>query len=196
MRAGRRAADRAVPGATDSVYALDNFDPASGANVLSRGLIGDLQGERVVASPIYKHHFALTSGRCLEDPTFSVSAYPTRVTRRRVLRSKRRARLRAHAPGGRRQRHGGHAHGRGAAEARRRRSLTTSPCSAPSRAATTTASCCRPCCRARSRRDDIMLHRPDWYTRARHHAAFGRSDRRRSTASGARAFAERRRRAL
>ena len=40
------------------VYALDNFDPASGANVLSRGIVGDLQGERVVASPIYKHHFA------------------------------------------------------------------------------------------------------------------------------------------
>ena len=29
------------------------------ANVLSRGLVGDLQGERVVASPIYKHHFSL-----------------------------------------------------------------------------------------------------------------------------------------
>ena len=46
--------------------------------MLSRGLTGDLQGERVVASPIYKHHFALTSGRCIEDPTFSV----TRLRRR------------------------------------------------------------------------------------------------------------------
>ena len=60
-------------------YALDNFDPASRANVLSRGLTGNLQGERVVASPIYKNHFVLASGRCLEDPTFNVSAYPTRV---------------------------------------------------------------------------------------------------------------------
>ena len=50
------------------VYALDNFDPSSRANVLSRGLTGNLQGERVVASPIYKNHFALTSGRCIEDP--------------------------------------------------------------------------------------------------------------------------------
>ncbi len=40
------------------MYALDNFDPASSrANVLSRGLTGDLQNERVVASPIYKNHF-------------------------------------------------------------------------------------------------------------------------------------------
>jgi NAD(P)H-dependent nitrite reductase small subunit len=61
------------------VYALDNFDPGSRANVLSRGLTGDLQNERVVASPIYKHHFSLATGRCLEDPTFSVSAYATRV---------------------------------------------------------------------------------------------------------------------
>jgi len=66
------------------VYALDNFDPASRANVLSRGLTGNLQGERVVASPVYKHHYALTSGRCIEDPTFNVSAWPTRVVDGRV----------------------------------------------------------------------------------------------------------------
>ena len=41
------------------VYALDNFDPHSGANVLSRGIVGDLSGELVVASPVYKHHFSL-----------------------------------------------------------------------------------------------------------------------------------------
>ncbi|HEX6397207.1 MAG TPA: nitrite reductase small subunit NirD, partial [Steroidobacteraceae bacterium] len=67
------------------IYALDNFDPASRANVLSRGLTGNLQGERVVASPIYKNHYVLASGRCVEDPTFNVSAYPTRVADGRVL---------------------------------------------------------------------------------------------------------------
>lgn len=74
--AGRQIAVFSVEG---DVYALDNFDPASRANVLSRGLTGDLAGERVVASPIYKHHFSLTSGRCIEDPTFSVTSYGTRV---------------------------------------------------------------------------------------------------------------------
>jgi NAD(P)H-dependent nitrite reductase small subunit len=63
----------------ESFYALDNFDPASGANVLSRGLLGDLQGEIVVASPIYKHHYSLLTGRCLEDTTRSVNVYPVRV---------------------------------------------------------------------------------------------------------------------
>jgi nitrite reductase (NADH) large subunit len=66
------------------IYALDNFDPASRANVLSRGLTGNLQGERVVASPIYKNHYVLASGRCIEDPTFNVSAYPARVAEGRV----------------------------------------------------------------------------------------------------------------
>ncbi len=66
------------------VYALDNFDPASRANVLSRGLTGNLQGERVVASPIYKNHYVLASGRCVEDATFNVTAYPTRVDEGRV----------------------------------------------------------------------------------------------------------------
>jgi NAD(P)H-dependent nitrite reductase small subunit len=74
--AGRQIAVFLVDGQT---YALDNFDPGSRANVLSRGLTGDLQNERVVASPIYKHHFALATGRCIEDPTFSVSSYSTRV---------------------------------------------------------------------------------------------------------------------
>src|SRR5579859_7332731 len=38
----------------DCVYALGNFDPFSRANVLSRGIVGDLKGELVVASPVYK----------------------------------------------------------------------------------------------------------------------------------------------
>lgn len=63
----------------DMVFALDNFDPASGVNVLSRGLVGDVQRELVVTSPIYKHHYSLVSGRCLEDPDKSVAVYPVRV---------------------------------------------------------------------------------------------------------------------
>ncbi len=61
------------------IYAIDNFDPASKVNVLSRGIIGDVSGELVVASPIYKQHFSLTTGRCLEDPALSVPTYPARL---------------------------------------------------------------------------------------------------------------------
>jgi NAD(P)H-dependent nitrite reductase small subunit len=63
----------------DAVYAIGNYDPASGVNVLGRGIVGDIEGEVVVASPIYKHHFSLITGRCLEDTALSVPAYLARV---------------------------------------------------------------------------------------------------------------------
>ncbi len=63
----------------DTVYAIDNFDPHSQANVLARGIVGDLDGQVVVASPIYKQHFNLQSGACLEDAQASVSAHSVRL---------------------------------------------------------------------------------------------------------------------
>ncbi len=68
----------------DALYALDNYDPASGVNVLARGLVGDMKGECVVASPLYKHHYSLVSGRCLEDSARSVNVYPVKVLDGRV----------------------------------------------------------------------------------------------------------------
>ena len=41
-------------------------------------------GEPVVASPIYKHHFSLITGRCIEDAEQSVRVYPARVTDGRI----------------------------------------------------------------------------------------------------------------
>ena len=55
--------------------AIGNRDPFSGANVLSRGIVGDLNGELVVASPVYKQHFSLRTGRCIEDASVSVPVY-------------------------------------------------------------------------------------------------------------------------
>ena len=68
----------------NTAFAIDNLDPASGANVLSRGLIGDVKGERVVASPLYKHHYSLTTGRCLEDSGRSVKVHRARVLDGRI----------------------------------------------------------------------------------------------------------------
>jgi len=59
-------------------YAIDNYDPQSEANVLSRGLTGSLGGRTVVASPIYKQHYDLITGECLEDPAQPVRAYSVR----------------------------------------------------------------------------------------------------------------------
>ncbi|MCH9698131.1 MAG: nitrite reductase small subunit NirD [Gammaproteobacteria bacterium] len=61
------------------IYAVQNYDPYSKANVLSRGIIGDLNGQPVVASPIYKQHFNLQTGKCLEDEAVTIQTYPIRI---------------------------------------------------------------------------------------------------------------------
>jgi nitrite reductase (NADH) small subunit len=66
-------------------YAIDNVDPKSGASVLSRGLVGNLGEHVVVASPLYKNHFDLATGACLEAPEYSVRAHSVRVEDERVL---------------------------------------------------------------------------------------------------------------
>ena len=60
-------------------YAIDNYDPQSEANVLSRGLVGSLNGRVVVASPIYKQHFDLVTGECLEDASTPIGAYAVKL---------------------------------------------------------------------------------------------------------------------
>jgi len=68
----------------DELFAIDNFDPFSNANVLSRGLIGGTvvtneAGEETdvlyVASPIYKQRFNLATGQCLDDETVKLGSY-------------------------------------------------------------------------------------------------------------------------
>lgn len=66
-----------LPG--DRWYALSNWDPCSGAAVLSRGIVGDAGGVPVVASPVYKERFALDSGQCLDADDVSVPVYEVRV---------------------------------------------------------------------------------------------------------------------
>ncbi|MGE6245924.1 nitrite reductase small subunit NirD [Psychrobacter proteolyticus] len=66
------------------LFALDNYDPFSQANVLSRGLIGGTTianeagfDETVlyVASPIYKQRFNLVTGQCLDDENIVLNTY-------------------------------------------------------------------------------------------------------------------------
>ncbi|MBO0839391.1 MAG: nitrite reductase small subunit NirD, partial [Sciscionella sp.] len=69
---------------SDEYYALSNVDPFSGAAVLARGIVGDIDGVPVVASPVYKQHFDLRTGRSIEDKTVVVQAFPVRVLAGRV----------------------------------------------------------------------------------------------------------------
>lgn len=66
------------------LFAINAIDPFSGAAVLSRGIVGDLKGQLVVASPVYKQHFNLHTGICLEDSTVRVKTYSVRENAGRI----------------------------------------------------------------------------------------------------------------
>jgi nitrite reductase (NADH) small subunit len=68
----------------NQLFALDNYDPFSQANVLSRGLIGGTtvtndagidEAVLYVASPIYKQRFNLATGQCLDDESVMLATY-------------------------------------------------------------------------------------------------------------------------
>lgn len=75
--AGRRSiALFFIPHATPQFYAIDNWDPLARAAVIARGLVAEVNGELTVASPLYKHHFRLRDGACLEDDRVCLRTYP------------------------------------------------------------------------------------------------------------------------
>ena len=74
-----------LPAEEQQVYALANRDPIGDANVLSRGVIGDIDGRLVVASPLYKQHFDLLTGECLEQEEVKVGVYSVRLDGESVL---------------------------------------------------------------------------------------------------------------
>jgi nitrite reductase (NADH) small subunit len=69
---------------TQEVYAVSNYDPIGKANVLSRGMTGDLGGEPMVASPLYKQHYSLKTGACFEYENIKIDIYPVRINNRRI----------------------------------------------------------------------------------------------------------------
>ena len=71
-----RLRDRA---GVDRVLAIDHVDPFTDVPVLARGIVGDDDGEPVVASPLHKQRFSLLDGRCLDDPDIRLSTFVTRL---------------------------------------------------------------------------------------------------------------------
>lgn len=67
------------PALSEELYALSNFDPFGKANVMSRGILGSIGEKLVVASPLYKQHFNLETGECLEDDSASLKTYQVRI---------------------------------------------------------------------------------------------------------------------
>lgn len=61
------------------VHAIDNRDPYTNANVLARGLVGWIDGDPYVASPLHKQRFDLRTGRCLDDDRVAVDVWVAQV---------------------------------------------------------------------------------------------------------------------
>ncbi|MCK6711210.1 nitrite reductase large subunit NirB [Enterobacter cloacae] len=67
-----------------SVYALDDQEPGSDANVLSRGILGDAAGEPVVISPLYKQRIRLRDGCQVDNGEPAVRAWPVKIENGKV----------------------------------------------------------------------------------------------------------------
>jgi NAD(P)H-dependent nitrite reductase small subunit len=63
----------------DRLFALSAIDPFSDAAVLSRGIVGDIGGDVVVTSPIFKQHFRLADGVCVEDDSVRIPVFAVRL---------------------------------------------------------------------------------------------------------------------
>ncbi len=64
---------------TGELFAVSNYDPIGKANVMSRGIVGSIGDRIVVASPLYKQHFCLRTGECLEEESQQLKTYQVRL---------------------------------------------------------------------------------------------------------------------
>ncbi|GAB3631574.1 nitrite reductase (NAD(P)H) small subunit [Microbacterium shaanxiense] len=65
-----------------SVHAVSNLDPYSGANVISRGIVGTRGDAPTIASPMHKQVFDLRTGECVETqgkPAHSLDVWAVRI---------------------------------------------------------------------------------------------------------------------
>jgi len=76
---GRQVALFWIPELDDRVFAVSNYCPFSGVHIIARGIVGDIGGVPVVASPLYKQHFSLLDGHCLEEPDVMLDTWDVRL---------------------------------------------------------------------------------------------------------------------
>lgn len=60
-------------------YATTNMCPHKREFVLSRGILGDVQGEPKVACPLHKKTFSLKTGACLTGEPYAIETFPVRI---------------------------------------------------------------------------------------------------------------------
>ncbi|WP_461189568.1 nitrite reductase small subunit NirD [Arthrobacter sp. Z4-13] len=76
--AGRQIAlFRTGPG---EVFAVAHEDPATGAHVMARGILGSRGARPTIASPLHKEVYDLETGECFSTPGLSLATYNTRIS--------------------------------------------------------------------------------------------------------------------
>ena len=63
----------------DTLYAVDNLDPVSGAMVMSRGIVGSRGDRDVLVSPMHKQAYDLGTGECLDLPDVWLRVHQVQV---------------------------------------------------------------------------------------------------------------------
>lgn len=61
------------------VYAVAHEDPAGGAPVMARGIVGSRGDRPTVASPLHKEVYDLGTGECFTDPSLALRTFRTRI---------------------------------------------------------------------------------------------------------------------
>jgi nitrite reductase (NADH) small subunit len=62
------------------VFAVAHKDPATGAHVMARGILGS-RGERpTIASPLHKEVYDLETGECFSTPGLAIATFRTRIS--------------------------------------------------------------------------------------------------------------------
>ena len=64
----------------DGVYAVSQEDPATGAHVMARGILGSKGSRPTIASPLHKEVYDLETGECLSMPGLALPTFRTRLT--------------------------------------------------------------------------------------------------------------------
>ncbi|TLM84814.1 nitrite reductase small subunit NirD [Pseudarthrobacter sp. NamE2] len=61
------------------VFAVAHEDPATGAHVMARGILGSKGSRPTIASPLHKEVYDLETGECFSTPGLEIQAFGTRV---------------------------------------------------------------------------------------------------------------------
>ena len=65
--------------AAGEVFAVAQEDPATGAMVMARGILGSRGARPTIASPLHKEVYDLETGECFGNPGLRLPTFTTRV---------------------------------------------------------------------------------------------------------------------